>query len=197
MNFWKSLEKEVLSILKSELPESCYYHSVGHTKDVLAQCLVIAKEEGLTENEVNILKLAALFHDIGFTISPKNHEEQGCKISEKRLRELNLENNIIDQVKSAIMATKIPQSPKNKLEQVLCDADLDYLGREDFYEIGNKLFKELKVQQIVSNELEWNQLQVKFLSNHSYYTEYSKLNRSKEKLKHLEQIKILVNTELK
>ena len=62
-----------------------------------------------------------------------------------------------------IMATKIPQSPRNGLEEIICDADLDYLGRDDFYEIGATLFEELKAYNVLQNEREWNRIQVKFL----------------------------------
>lgn len=189
MNFWPSIEQEIIKRLKSELPDTCFYHSPGHTKDVLAQSLVIAEEIGLSDKEIEVLKLAALFHDTGFVFSPKAHEENSCVIAEKRLQELDVEQGIINQVKSAIMATKIPQNPKNKIEEVLCDADLDYLGRDDFYEIGNKLFQELKVQNIVADEVQWNELQAKFLSSHSYFTEYSKLKRAPKKEEYLQEIK--------
>jgi hypothetical protein len=96
-----------------------------------------------------------------------------------------------DQIKliqGMIMATRIPQSPKTKLEQVICDADLDYLGRDDFYIIGNRLFEELSSQGIVKTDHEWNLLQKKFLESHCYHTNFSKLNREEFKRKRLEEI---------
>lgn len=88
-----------------------------------------------------------------------------------------------------IMATKVPQQPQNHLEEILCDADLDYLGREDFFTIGNKLFAELSVYGILSTEDEWNELQARFLEAHHYFTKTAIKLRKKKKDKHLKLVK--------
>jgi hypothetical protein len=88
-----------------------------------------------------------------------------------------------------IRATKIPQNPSNLLEKIICDADLDYLGREDFWEIGNKLFEELKTLGLISNKYEWNQNQLVFLENHSYFTNASQKLRNERKHQNLLEIK--------
>ena len=90
------------------------------------------------------------------------------------------------------MATKIPQSPKNKLEAIICDADLDYLGRDDFYDIGNTLFEELKAYNILQTEEAWNKLQVKFLENHSFFTNTNRRRRAPRKGKYLRELRALV-----
>ena len=87
------------------------------------------------------------------------------------------------------MATKVPHHPVDILEQVICDADLDYLGRNDFYEIGDSLKREFLANKIIANDVEWNKLQVKFLSQHRYFTRFSITVRQPNKLKHLEEIK--------
>ncbi len=86
-------------------------------------------------------------------------------------------------------ATKVPQSPKNKLEEIICDADLDYLGRDDFDKISGSLFEEFKYWNIVIDHHTWMQVQLNFLENHVYYTNYSKKNRTQEKLDKLEELK--------
>jgi uncharacterized protein len=88
-----------------------------------------------------------------------------------------------------IRATRIPQSPKTILEQVICDADLDYLGRSDFYTIGEGLFKEFLHQGIVHNDMEWNQLQIKFLDAHRYFTKSANVKRESVKQQHLREVK--------
>jgi hypothetical protein len=88
-----------------------------------------------------------------------------------------------------IRATKVPQQPFNVLEEVICDADLDYLGRNDFFQIGEGLFKEFLDQKIVSDEKSWNSLQVRFLENHHYFTTTAKERRQKQKQIHLDAIK--------
>jgi uncharacterized protein len=79
------------------------------------------------------------------------------------------------------------------LEEILADADLDYLGRDDFFIIGETLYREFKTLGIVNNEEEWNQLQVRFLENHHYFTKTSVNLRQAKKEEHLKQVKAKLN----
>jgi len=92
------------------------------------------------------------------------------------------------------MATRIPQSPANLLESILCDADLDYLGRDDFKKIGQTLFEEFTEYSILQDEQAWNKLQVSFLSSHQYHTETNRTLREPVKRRYLEELKALVAT---
>ena len=87
-----------------------------------------------------------------------------------------------------IMATKIPQTPNTLLEQIICDADLDYLGRSDFFTIANLLFNELREMKIISDEKEWDRIQVKFLKGHRYFTTTNITTRKPQKLHHLKML---------
>lgn len=154
------------------------YHSAGHTKDVLRQAIRIAEEESVTdEKELFILKVAALYHDTGFLETYANHEVRSCEIFLKDAARYGFNGRDCDLVTQLIMVTKIPQQPKTLLERILCDADLDYLGRDDFEEIGDKLRREFLVFGIVSNDSEWDRLQLKFLGNHQYHTASSRRDR--------------------
>ncbi len=95
-------------------------------------------------------------------------------------------------VKGLILATRIPQTPNNQLERIICDVDLDYLGRADFYEISDRLFKELKEFSMVKNKNEWNVIQIKFLENHQYHTQFGIKNRQPEKEKRIAELKSIV-----
>jgi hypothetical protein len=88
-----------------------------------------------------------------------------------------------------IRATKIPQQPQNKLEEIIADADLDYLGRDDFFMIGGQLFNELKARNVVNQESDWDQIQIRFLENHHYFTTTARNLREEQKEKHLKLIK--------
>lgn len=90
------------------------------------------------------------------------------------------------------MATKVPQSPKNLFEQIICDADLDYLGRRDFDPISRSLFVEFKEYGIVQSIDEWNKLQVKFLEGHTYHTEFARKNRQPIKEQRIAAIKLML-----
>jgi hypothetical protein len=95
----------------------------------------------------------------------------------------------IDIICGMIRATKIPQKPQNLLEEILVDADLDYLGRDDFFKIGSQLFNELKARNVVNEESAWDQIQIKFLENHHYFTNTARHLRAEQKEKHLQIIK--------
>ena len=143
-----------------------------------------------------MLNPAALYHDSGFLINNVNHEELGCGIVAEHLPRYRYTSGEIKIIQSMIMATKIPQSPKNHLEQILCDADLDYLGRKDFYGIGNTLFQELKAYNVLQDKVAWNKLQVKFIEAHNFFTSSNQYRREQQKQEYLQQLREwLVRTE--
>lgn len=188
------VEKFVIEKLNNELPKNLYYHSKAHVMDVMEAALMYAKAEKITPYETDLLKTAVYFHDLGFTVQSRDHEEIGCKIARETLPAFEYGQAEIDSICGMIMATKIPQSPKNKLEEIIADADLDYLGRDDFWEIGMELYKELKENGILNDKKEWNLLQLTFLSGHHYFTTTAKKIREKKKNEHTEQIRQLVNS---
>lgn len=122
-------------------------------------------------------------------IQSDNHEEIGCDIARATLPQFAYSTAQIDAVCKMILVTRIPQSPSNLLEKIISDADLDYLGRDDFYTIGQTLFEELKMNGILETEKEWDQLQIKFLEQHRYFTSTSLANRAAKKAKHLKALK--------
>jgi uncharacterized protein len=192
MQFEKA-KKFILSKLRKELPKHLSYHSVEHIKDVYEASGRIAESEGITKEEVKLLLTAALFHDSGFLQGPKEHEKISCEIARQNLPGYGYSPEQIEKICGMIMATRIPQTPHNHLEQIICDADLDYLGRDDFFDIGNKLFEELMVYGIIADEQQWNYLQMKFLETHDYFTETSKRLRKARKDEHLALIKSKMN----
>ena len=111
------------------------------------------------------------------------------KYAQKFLPEYGYSKSQIEKISQLILATKVPQTPKNKLEKIICDADLDYLGREDFDNISDNFFRELKENKRLKSKKEWDQIQIKFIENHNYFTDFSNNNRSKLKNNHLQSIK--------
>ena len=192
MQFEKA-KKFILSKLRKELPKNLTYHSLEHIKDVYTAAEKIGKLEGLSKEELTLLLTAVLFHDAGFLIQQKNHEAFGCDLVREFLPDYDYNSEQIAQICSMIMATQIPQTPKNKLEEIICDADLDYLGRDDFFTIGNKLFDELCMYGIINNENEWIKLQVNFLEKHKYFTDTSQKLRKGQKEEYLQTLKSKIN----
>ena len=185
--YYSKIEYLVLDIL-SGLNNTLYYHGIHHTKEVINNSIIIAKHEGIDETDLELLKIGALLHDIGFLKKYIGHEEESCKMARKILSGFEMDQNQIDQICGMIMATKIPQYPKNLLEKIIADADLMYLGTNKFIEIGNTLFEELKANKKVSSELEWNKIQASFLNSHNYHTVYCKEKFTLPKNKNLDLI---------
>ena len=186
-------EKFILDLLSTSLSPTLFYHGLHHTLDVTQAALIIADDEGVKdETALKLLKTAALFHDSGFLYTYKNHEEEGCRIARSKLPLFAYSGEEIEQICGMIMATEIPQSPQNQLEAILCDADLDYLGRNDFEPISQSLFKELHTREIIENEKNWNDIQVKFLESHQYHTKSARKKRDMPKQERLKKLRELV-----
>lgn len=180
---------KTLGMLKEKLPSDLYYHNYEHTLDVLGATERIAIAENATEDEILLLKIAAAFHDTGYIYSRENHEQRSCAIAREIITGEGISDEIADRVCELILATKVPHNPKDKLSEILCDADLDYLGRDDYFTVSEKVFKEFKLFGIVSDEREWKDMQVKFLESHRYFTKTSNDLRKKKKEEHLRKIK--------
>jgi predicted metal-dependent HD superfamily phosphohydrolase len=179
----------ILAKLKNELPPDRTYHSLEHTLDVFASVVDIAEKEKVTGEGLELLKVAALYHDVGFTERDLDHENVGCRIARESLPEFGFDAKQIDKVCAMIQATRIPQAPRNKLARILCDADLDYLGRTDFDIIGQALYNEMKAYGVLHTERQWNELQVRFLERHNYFTVTNKRHREPMKQEHLARVK--------
>jgi uncharacterized protein len=182
------MQEYVLDMLRSELPKQYYYHNPEHTLYVQEKTLEIGRNEGCSEHELNLLDIAALWHDTGYTRIYKNHEEQSCQLARHYLPEYGISSADIDTICSIIMATKIPQSPKNKLEEIIADADLEYLGTETFENKSQDLFHELYSLNPSLTKDKWNEMQISFISNHKYFTRFCQESRESIKQTHLDKL---------
>lgn len=190
MNLFDQLYKKTITNLEINLPGHLTFHDSNHTRHVLEKAILIAEKENISDQELYLLKIAALYHDTGYLIGHKNHEKESCRIADLELTELGLKKAEIEQICSMILATQIPQQPKTHLEEILADADLEYLGTEEFEMISNKLFVEIKHFQPNLTLEEWYNIQVDFITKHHYHTDFCKKYREPNKLKNLEKIKI-------
>jgi hypothetical protein len=196
MTDYAAAENFILKRLESELPKDLSYHGMHHMLDVLNAALEIAAAEGITnEEELKILRIGALLHDVGFIYKYQGHEEKGCELASKLLPQFGFDGEQIKKICGMISATKLPQEPHTELERIIADADLDYLGREDFYPIAKTLFDEWKVYLNITDENEWNRIQADFLSHHHYHTAHCVKWREPEKQKRLREIKSLVKSQ--
>jgi uncharacterized protein len=183
-------ETFILKELRAKLSDTLYYHSLNHVLDVSEASLRIAEAEGITDpTSLKLLRTAAIFHDTGFTVTYTGHEDAGCSIARKVLPHFQYSPEEISAICGMIRATKIPQNPTNKLEEILCDADLDYLGRDDFKAIASCLYRELKARDMVESESAWNEIQIRFMETHQYWTPTARRTRQAHKLQHLKELR--------
>ncbi len=189
---FNDIQEIILDKLEKELPKYLYYHNVKHTVDVVTEVELIGWAEGISDEEMLLLKTAALFHDVGHTVEYDNHEYYGTVLARDILPKYGYTPEQIDRICEIIMATKLPPEPKNLLEDIICDADLDYFGRVDFIPVSNTLYKELYEQNKIGSLNEWNKLQVKFISGHQYFTKTARTLREVNKQKQIERILKLI-----
>ncbi len=193
MRQFTDLQEIILDKLEQELPSFLYYHNCKHTIDVVNQSELIGYGEGVDDESILLLMTAALFHDSGHIIGYENHEYYSTQIAREWLAKYNYTQEQIEQVCDLIMATKLPPNPKNLLHKIMCDADLDYLGRSDFIPISDTLYRELKAQNKISSLNQWNKRQVEFLIKHHFYTDTANDLREVNKQAQIERIKSLVD----
>ena len=186
---FESIKQRIITRLTRELNPGLLYHNIAHTLDVLEQAVSLASAEGIrSKQDLLLLKTAAVYHDSGFLFQYKNHEEKSCEIAAADLSAL-FDKKEMDRICGMIMATKIPQTPHNLGEQILCDADLDYLGRDDFLPISENLHREFIRFGIIPEQADWDQIQISFFESHHYFTATALARRQKKKSEHLQFLK--------
>jgi predicted metal-dependent HD superfamily phosphohydrolase len=175
--------------LEKELSPDFTYHNSQHTRSVIQATLELCEHEKLNEHHTKVLATAALFHDAGFLRSYQNHEEISCQVAKEYLPQFSYSEKEIHNVCLLIMATKLPQRPSNVFESIICDADLHYLGTDNYFLIAENLFQEYKKLDIVKNRAEWKEKQIQFFNSHRYFTRSAIEKYEKKKGENLRLLK--------
>ena len=182
-------EKFVITLFNEKLKPSFVYHNIFHTQKVVEKVKEIIKEENIDEKASSKLLLAAWFHDTGYTKSLDNHEEKGVEIAKYFLKEQKVTEEVIVEVAKLILVTKMGEVPKTELEKIICDADCAHLGSENFSEYTSLLRKEWELtKEHVVSESEWIEENIKFLTNHKFYTDFATKNWSEGESKNLAKL---------
>lgn len=169
----------ILDDLSKKLPDHLTYHCLEHTIDVANVCNHYIEYYMVADRVAKLMRIAAVAHDYGYIFSPKDHEERSIEEVRPMLTDYSAEE--VSLIEGMIRATKVPQQPQNMYEEIIADADLDYLGREDYTKLATGLYKEFIHLGVVKNESEWLEVQIKFLQKHEFHTDWAKLNRSDRK----------------
>lgn len=180
----------VTKLLQQETPTKYSYHTLEHTKDVVEKAALIGASEGLTAEEMDVLRIAAWFHDTGYVNTYQGHEAESTIIADNFLTHQNVDPEFIKKVSACILATTYPQNAVYLTDKVLCDADLMHLGEENYFELAAKLFQEQKNAGIRKmSKAAFEKESVKLFEEHSFYTDYCKNTLEETKAKNLEQLK--------
>ena len=176
--------------LETELSPVLCYHGAAHTRDeVVPAVSKLAEMEGLAGEDLALLITAAWYHDIGYVERPVLHELLGARIAQEVLPGFKYTKRQVEVVHWAILATALPQSPQSHIEQLLCDADLDVLGRDDFWPRNRDLRNELAGLGKTFTDVEWLSGQLKFIEGHSYFTAAAHSLRDAAKAVHIEELR--------
>ncbi|MEZ5196275.1 MAG: HD domain-containing protein [Bacteroidales bacterium] len=185
-------KKYVFSRMKNELSRNLHYHSIDHTKDVMSAIEKLAEMENVSEHDKELLLTGALFHDLGFVITYDGHENASINLAQEILPGYEYTEDEIKIIEGLIRATEIPQTPTNHLEKIMSDADLDYLGRDDLFVIGQRLQYEWKLYGKVSTLRDWHKAQLEFLKKHKYFTDSARKIRDKKKEENILELEKLL-----
>ena len=190
---YEKAKEFIIKRLKNGLSPDLRYHNIEHTFDVLQSVEKLCQMENINGHDLLLIKTAALFHDSGMLIRYENHEEASTELTRTFLPEFGYTDQDIEIIDKMIITTKLPQKATTHLEQVLCDADLDYLGRDDFFMIAHKLKYEWNKLNINKVSLtRWYELQRDFLETHTYFTKSAIKLHQKKKSQNLTEVKELL-----
>jgi uncharacterized protein len=190
---YEGAQRYALERLERELSPSLSYHSLWHTRDEVAvRAKRLAQEEGLSTEIQQLIGSAACFHDIGFVLQLTDHEIVSARIAAEVLPHFGFLPAHIASVQGMILATQVPQRPHNRLEQILADADLDVLGRDDFFSRNRALRAELAKCGVTTTDDLWYPQQLQFLQLHRYYTKTACCERLQTKQRNAERLRRLI-----
>ncbi len=174
-NIIKKTEKFVKELFEQKLADKYKFHNIEHTEHVVKMAAEIGKAVNLSADELEMVILAAWFHDTGYSEKYIGHEEISARIAFEFLKLNNYPEAKILKVERIIMATRMPQLPENILEKVLCDADLAHLGKNKFFKFNKRLRNELRDEQIIKRvrKNDWLRHSITFLESHEFHTSYA------------------------
>lgn len=187
------VEQYCTRILENSTCENLPFHNIEHTLEVVANTQKILAEMTISSKEAEAAVIAAWFHDTGFCEVYAGHEEASIKLTSEFLLKQGYNAEGIKAVTQCIEATKMPQNPKTELAKVLCDADLFHVSTPHFFYRKQLLRKEWEDEfNKYYNDMEWHELNLEFLQNHQFLTEYGKTTLGKGQKTNIKKIKNLI-----
>jgi predicted metal-dependent HD superfamily phosphohydrolase len=172
--------------LTHELDARFEYHNIFHTfEDVMPAALHLADAYDIAAEKRDLLRVGVAFHDLGLCEGAESHEQRGVEHARLILPAFGFSPADIEVIAGLILATRLPQSPTNLLEEIIADADLDVLGRDDFLTRNDILFRETANNGDGQTKRDWLAKQIAFLRNHRYFTQAARDRRDAGKRRNL------------
>jgi HD superfamily phosphodiesterase len=200
-NILEEASRYVFNLFKEKLSHDYVYHNYQHTIETVETCRKLAKAyDELKEEDLEVLLLAAWFHDTGYVYMYKGHEEKSKEIAREFLESKKYPYKKIETVLECIESTKREGIPSNLLCQILSDADIVVIGEESFFEKEDLLRTEWEKFKIRScKEIDWAKIQLDFLQSTNFHTQEAQrlygeqvllnIHKQRERLRRLEKKK--------
>ena len=189
----KIVDQYIRELFRDELPDGIKFHDANHTlhpaRGVVAVANRIATSETISEHDRELVIAAAYFHDTGYIREYDKNEPIAARMAGRILKLIGYKPNEIKKIQKMILSTDLDREPKTHLEKILCDADLDNLGREDFFILDGKLREGRGARGLdVSDDAKWYRGTLAIMKKHQYYTESQKKLREKGKKKNIKKL---------
>ncbi|MEP2770696.1 MAG: Pycsar system effector family protein [Fulvivirga sp.] len=181
-------ESYVTGLFKEKLPENLLYHNLSHTYEVAEISKELGEISELSDSELEMLQVAAWFHDTGYIKKYNGHEEESLKYAREFMDGENYDEKKKKVVERLIKSTIKGHKPNDMLEEILHDADMAHIGRKRFFRKGELLRVELESYLDESySELEWEKKQYQFLINNNFITKAGKQEYGKRRVKNIKK----------
>jgi predicted metal-dependent HD superfamily phosphohydrolase len=189
----KIVDQYIRELFKDELPDGIKFHDADHTlhptRGVVAVANRIAIAENISGHDRELLIAAAYFHDTGYIREYDKNEPIAARMAGRILKLIGYRPDEIENIQAMILSTDLDREPETRVEKILCDADLDNLGREDFFKLDGKLREGRRARGLdVSDDAKWYQATLEFIKKHRYYTKSQKKLRERGKQNNIKRL---------
>jgi predicted metal-dependent HD superfamily phosphohydrolase len=189
-SIYKKIADHVTALYEDYPQPNLVYHDLGHTKKVVARVEEISAHYQLSDEDMLIVYTAAWFHDTGHLFTDMtSHEQKSIELATEFMRQVNLDDSIIEKVSDCILATAFPRKPSGLLQEIICDADTYHFGTDEFKKTNRQIKKELELRNYTTRLLEWRKNTIDMLEQHVYYTSYCKALLEEGKQRNIEKLR--------
>jgi len=183
------VEAYVTNFISEQVPKEYAYHDIQHTLSVVRDAKEIGEQFDLGESEMEILLLAAWFHDTGYDKGATDHEERGAKYAREYLSSQGYDKDALKRIESCILSTKMPHQPKTLLDRIICDADLGHIGQKVYWERCSMVRQEMALtKNLIMTDQEWVDFELEFMDKHEFHTPVANQLFGQRKQKHIRQL---------